>query len=77
MAQDGQPGEARKACPRCREVKSVSEFHRKYADDPASTQTYCRKCHGDMKREKGAVRSRALTPVPQSCPAVMPATKGA
>ena len=48
-------GDARKACPRCREVKPVSEFHRKYADDPSSTQTYCRRCHGDMKREKGVV----------------------
>ena len=49
-------GEPRKACPRCRNVKSITEFHRKYADDPMSSQTYCRKCHGDMKKEKGGVR---------------------
>lgn len=58
-------GDARKACPRCRELKSVSDFHRKYADDPSSTQTYCRRCHGDMKRERGKVRrmSCPLQPV--------------
>ncbi len=55
-------GEPRKACPRCRNVKSITEFHRKYADDPMSSQTYCRKCHGDMKKEKGGVRCRALHP---------------
>ena len=43
-------------------VKSITEFHRKYADDPMSSQTYCRKCHGDMKKEKGGVRVRNLQP---------------
>jgi len=43
-------------------VKSITEFHRKYADDPMSSQTYCRKCHGDMKKEKGGVRYCALNP---------------
>ena len=59
-------GEPRKACPRCRSVKGISEFHRKYADDPLSSQTYCRKCHGDMKREKGGVRAPPPPPSPHT-----------
>ena len=49
-----------------RTKKSLNFEPNRYADDPSSTQTYCRKCHGDMKREKGAVRrlfSPCLPPV--------------
>ncbi len=56
--------DARKACPRCQRVKAFSDFHRKYADDPSSTQTYCRKCHGEMKKEKGMARLFPAAPPP-------------
>lgn len=68
QGQDVAAEDARKACPRCQRVKAFSDFHRKYADDPSSTQTYCRKCHGEMKREKGMVRPPLLVLFPTPPP---------